>query len=82
MNTFLILVISLFNLPQESVYLTDRGQNINKRPNIVYVSTDGGTDWMPLYTFVDVNIAFVLCIFSFLYIMFSLLHGVSMNVAV
>ncbi|XP_062618413.1 inositol 1,4,5-trisphosphate receptor type 1-like [Saccostrea cucullata] len=38
---------------RDSVYLTDRGQNINKRPNIVYVSTDQGRTWVPLHVFVD-----------------------------
>nr|XP_022341732.1 inositol 1,4,5-trisphosphate receptor type 2-like isoform X5 [Crassostrea virginica] len=38
---------------RDSVYLTERGQNINKRPNIVYVSTDQGTTWVPLHLFVD-----------------------------
>ncbi|XP_060075349.1 inositol 1,4,5-trisphosphate receptor type 1-like [Ylistrum balloti] len=36
-----------------SVYMMDRGQNINKRPNIVYVSTDGAKGWVPLNVFVD-----------------------------
>lgn len=35
--------------------MTDRGQNINKRPNIVYVSIDGAKEWIPLYMFVDVS---------------------------
>nr|XP_019924346.2 inositol 1,4,5-trisphosphate receptor type 1 isoform X2 [Crassostrea gigas] len=38
---------------RDSVYLTERGQNINKRPNIVYVSTDQGRTWVPLHLFVD-----------------------------
>ncbi|XP_050396213.1 inositol 1,4,5-trisphosphate receptor type 1 [Patella vulgata] len=38
---------------KDSVYLMDRGQNINKRPNIVYTSTDGGTSWTALHLFVD-----------------------------
>ncbi|XP_041375271.1 inositol 1,4,5-trisphosphate receptor type 1-like [Gigantopelta aegis] len=38
---------------KDSVYLMDRGQNINKRPNIVYVSCDGSSTWLPLHTFVD-----------------------------
>ena len=33
----------------------DRGQNINKRPNIVYVSMDCGTSWVALHQFVDVS---------------------------
>ncbi|KAL3860316.1 hypothetical protein ACJMK2_010455, partial [Sinanodonta woodiana] len=41
---------------KESVYLTDRGQNINKRPNIVYVSTDKGHGWTPLHEFVNRDI--------------------------
>ena len=40
---------------QDSVYLTDRGQNINKRPNIVYVSTNNTKTWKPLHEFVDVS---------------------------
>ncbi|GFS12809.1 inositol 1,4,5-trisphosphate receptor type 1, partial [Elysia marginata] len=38
---------------RDSVYLMDRGQNINKRPNIVYISTDGGEEWTALHQFVD-----------------------------
>ncbi|XP_064599288.1 inositol 1,4,5-trisphosphate receptor type 1-like [Liolophura sinensis] len=38
---------------KKSVYLIDRGQNINKRPNIVYVSVDGGLNWIALHDFVD-----------------------------
>ncbi|XP_071176008.1 inositol 1,4,5-trisphosphate-gated calcium channel ITPR2-like isoform X12 [Mytilus edulis] len=36
-----------------SVYLTDRGQNINKRPNIVYLATERTIHWLPLHVFVD-----------------------------
>ncbi|PVD21456.1 hypothetical protein C0Q70_19629 [Pomacea canaliculata] len=38
---------------KESIYLLDRGQNINKRPNIVYVSMDSGNTWVALHQFVD-----------------------------
>ncbi|GFO23773.1 inositol 1,4,5-trisphosphate receptor type 1 [Plakobranchus ocellatus] len=38
---------------KDSVYLMDRGQNINERPNIVYISTDGGSRWSALHHFVD-----------------------------
>lgn len=38
---------------KDSIYLLDRGQNINKRPNIVYISIDGGNNWIPLHSFVD-----------------------------
>ncbi|KAK3085572.1 hypothetical protein FSP39_005468 [Pinctada imbricata] len=38
---------------RDSVYLTDRGQNINKRPNIVYISYDNAETWVPLHLFVD-----------------------------
>ena len=37
------------------MYVTDRGQNINKRPNIVYVSTNNTKTWRPLHEFVDVS---------------------------
>ncbi|CAG5132423.1 unnamed protein product, partial [Candidula unifasciata] len=41
---------------KDNIYLLDRGQNINKRPNIVYIklSKDSG-DWMALHQFVDVE---------------------------
>ncbi|KAL4234550.1 hypothetical protein ACF0H5_006191 [Mactra antiquata] len=38
---------------KDSVFLTDRGQNINKRPNIVYVSTNNTQSWTTLHEFVD-----------------------------
>ncbi|XP_053402419.1 inositol 1,4,5-trisphosphate receptor type 1-like isoform X7 [Mercenaria mercenaria] len=38
---------------KDSVYLTDRGQNINKRPNIVYVSTNNTQSWCTLHEFVN-----------------------------
>lgn len=42
-------------------FLTERGQNVNGQPNIIYVSSDNGSTWMPLHEFVDVSIsAFVL----------------------
>ena len=47
--------ICLIFFLQDSVYLTDRGQNINKRPNIVYVSTNNTKTWKPLHEFVDVS---------------------------
>ncbi|KAJ8303557.1 hypothetical protein KUTeg_019953 [Tegillarca granosa] len=45
--------IQLLRDNPDSVYLMDRGQNINKRPNIVYVSTDNAQNWIPLHLFVD-----------------------------
>ncbi|XP_076449737.1 inositol 1,4,5-trisphosphate-gated calcium channel ITPR1-like isoform X2 [Babylonia areolata] len=38
---------------KDSIYLMERGQNINKRPNIVYVSMDCGNTWLALHQFVD-----------------------------
>ncbi|XP_035825085.1 inositol 1,4,5-trisphosphate receptor type 3 isoform X3 [Aplysia californica] len=38
---------------KDSIYLLDRGQNINKRPNIVYISVTGGNTWVALHQFVD-----------------------------
>jgi len=35
-------------------FLTERGQNVNGQPNIIYVSMDNGTGWLPLHEFVDV----------------------------
>ncbi len=37
-------------------FLTERGQNVNGQPNIIYVSTDNGTNWTPLHEFVDVSV--------------------------
>lgn len=36
-------------------FLTERGQNVNGQPNIIYVSMDNGTTWSPLHEFVDVR---------------------------
>lgn len=39
-----------FNL-QKAVYLTELGQAIDKDSNVLYVSTDQGKEWTPLYEF-------------------------------
>jgi len=36
-------------------FLTERGQNVNGQPNIIYVSSDNGATWFPLHEFVDVR---------------------------
>lgn len=36
-------------------FLTERGQNVNGQPNIIYVSADNGAIWSPLHEFVDVS---------------------------
>ncbi|CAH1798712.1 unnamed protein product [Owenia fusiformis] len=38
---------------RKGIYLTDRGQNINGQPNIIYVSSDDGKNWTALHEFVD-----------------------------
>ncbi|XP_074663089.1 inositol 1,4,5-trisphosphate-gated calcium channel ITPR3-like [Tubulanus polymorphus] len=38
---------------KRGLYLTERGQNIHKTPNICYVSTDRGRSWTPLHEFVE-----------------------------
>ncbi|XP_055891550.1 inositol 1,4,5-trisphosphate receptor type 1-like isoform X4 [Biomphalaria glabrata] len=40
---------------QHGVYLTARGQDINRQPNILYLSTTGGKSWVALHEFVDEN---------------------------
>ena len=42
--------------PQKGIYLTARGQDINRQPNILYISTDGGRNWHALHEFVDVSV--------------------------
>ena len=42
-------------------FLTERGQNVNGQPNIIYVSSDNGSTWMPLHEFVDVCVMFMIC---------------------
>lgn len=41
-------------------FLTERGQNVNGQPNIIYVSTDNGTIWHPLHEFVEVGLLILL----------------------
>lgn len=41
-------------------FLTERGQNVNGQPNIIYVSSDNGSTWMPLHEFVDVWVVFII----------------------
>ncbi|XP_076470932.1 inositol 1,4,5-trisphosphate-gated calcium channel ITPR2-like isoform X2 [Babylonia areolata] len=37
----------------KGVYLTARGQDINRQPNILYISTTNGVSWQALHEFVD-----------------------------
>ena len=39
---------------QSGVFLTERGQNIARLTNVIYISTDAGETWTPLHEFVDV----------------------------
>ncbi|BFZ19740.1 hypothetical protein BsWGS_22779 [Bradybaena similaris] len=41
------------SMEQKGVYQTARGQDINRQPNILYISTTGGKSWMALHEFVD-----------------------------
>jgi len=36
-------------------FLTERGQNVNGQPNIIYVSMDNGGVWTPLHEFLEVR---------------------------
>lgn len=36
-------------------FLTERGQNVNGEPNIIYVSSNTGVSWTPLHDFVNVS---------------------------
>ncbi|XP_071092410.1 inositol 1,4,5-trisphosphate-gated calcium channel ITPR3-like isoform X4 [Haliotis cracherodii] len=38
---------------QHGAYLTARGQDINRQPNILYISTTAGKTWVALHEFVD-----------------------------
>ena len=40
---------------QKGIYLTARGQDINRQPNILYISTDDARSWIALHEFVDVS---------------------------
>lgn len=42
---------------RKGVFLTARGQDINRQPNILYISTDSGSSWVALHEFVDENSA-------------------------
>lgn len=41
---------------QSGVFLTERGQNIARQTNVVYISTDAGDNWVPLHEFLDVSL--------------------------
>ncbi len=41
---------------QSGVFLTERGQNIKKSTNVVYISIDIGETWLELHDFVDVSV--------------------------
>ncbi|CAL1526674.1 unnamed protein product [Lymnaea stagnalis] len=56
LRTIKKLLMGLFQcclLKQDNIYLIDRGQNINKRPNIVYISVNGGLTWTALHQFTE-----------------------------
>jgi len=36
-------------------FLTERGQNVNGQPNIIYVSMNNSVVWNPLHEFLDVR---------------------------
>ncbi|XP_041375499.1 inositol 1,4,5-trisphosphate receptor type 3-like [Gigantopelta aegis] len=38
---------------KEGVFLTARGQDINRQPNILYLSTTAGKSWVALHEFID-----------------------------
>ncbi|KAH3824414.1 hypothetical protein DPMN_126250 [Dreissena polymorpha] len=38
---------------QKGIFATARGQDINRQPNILYISTDGNKTWLALHEFVD-----------------------------
>jgi hypothetical protein len=42
-------------LKQKGIYLTARGQDINRQPNILYISADDARSWIALHEFVDVR---------------------------
>lgn len=42
-------------MKQSGVFLTERGQNIKRTTNIVYLSVDVGQTWIELHCFVDVR---------------------------
>ena len=44
---------------QSGVFLTERGQNIKRNTNVVYVSIDVGETWLPLHEFVNVSVGVV-----------------------
>ena len=41
---------------QSGVFVTDRGQNIRRQTNVVFVSPNVGQDWIPLQDFVNVRL--------------------------
>ena len=50
------MFIYLQFLFQKGIFLTARGQDINRQPNILYISTNCGHSWQALHEFVDVSI--------------------------
>ncbi|KAL4233979.1 hypothetical protein ACF0H5_005634 [Mactra antiquata] len=40
---------------QKGIYMTARGQDINKQPNILYITTDDAQSWTALHEFVDLD---------------------------
>lgn len=39
----------------KGIFLTARGQDINRQPNILYITTDHGRSWTALHEFVNVR---------------------------
>lgn len=51
-------------LQGKGIFLTARGQDINRQPNILYITTDHGRTWTSLHEFVNVRFKFILIPFS------------------
>ena len=47
---------NFITLLQKGIFLTARGQDINRQPNILYISTDCARSWHALHEFVDVRL--------------------------
>lgn len=45
----------MFVFQGKGIFLTARGQDINRQPNILYITTDHGRSWTALHEFVNVR---------------------------
>lgn len=61
----------------KGIFLTARGQDINRQPNILYITTDHGRSWTALHEFVNVRLIYIISLHKNCWLYFTtLMHWI------